>query len=64
MSAVAIPNSIPAVSCEGRQHGGAHRLEEKIQPRGLENPGEDVLSGLCMTCCDIIRVGGDPEGSP
>lgn len=31
-------------------------MEEKIQPHGLENPGEDVLSGLCMTCCHIIRL--------
>lgn len=56
--AVAIPNSVPAVNREGRRHGGEHRLEEKIQPHGLENPGEDLLSGLCMTCCHIIRLVG------
>lgn len=33
-------------------------MEEKIQPHGLENPGEDLLSGLCLTCCHTIRLVG------
>lgn len=56
--AVAIPISVPAANCEGDGRGGEHRLEEKIQPHGLENPGEDLLSGLCLTCCHVIRLVG------